>query len=177
MGWLARKVSRAKWEPKPEELGPNAIQADAVTSDLRTQGNSLSFWQCLDPNNEDELREVALALAGASERVDKIDIAWIKEDFLRKKGFSIERTEGKTQVVDLRNKHVDLIKLDLQKICSLAKCLCKSIRKEGNFRRFTKGEVLQILREAAQEGRLYVDALPEKIRAELKNLTPASETE
>jgi hypothetical protein len=43
---LARKTTRAKWQPKPD-LAEGEIAADAVTVDSRTTGNTLSFWRCL----------------------------------------------------------------------------------------------------------------------------------
>ena len=43
--FLARKVSLAKWSKK-DELAEGEIPADAVTADLRTQDNKLSFWRC-----------------------------------------------------------------------------------------------------------------------------------
>ena len=45
MSVLARKISRAKWEAT-KDLGDGEIQADAVSADLRTMGNTLSFWRC-----------------------------------------------------------------------------------------------------------------------------------
>ena len=41
--FLARKISRAKW-PATRELSVSEIPADAVTGDLRTQNNALSFF-------------------------------------------------------------------------------------------------------------------------------------
>ena len=48
--FLARKISLAKWSKKQEqgELAEDEIPADAVTADLRTQDNKLSFWRCGD---------------------------------------------------------------------------------------------------------------------------------
>ena len=40
--FVARMITRAKWDPKPE-LQTGEISADAVTGDLRTRYNSLSF--------------------------------------------------------------------------------------------------------------------------------------
>ena len=54
---LARKIARAKWEPKPE-LGNDEIAADAVTADLKTTGNTLSFWRCESSSAADLQREI-----------------------------------------------------------------------------------------------------------------------
>ncbi|HVQ74450.1 MAG TPA: hypothetical protein VMT79_02820 [Candidatus Binatia bacterium] len=39
---LVRKVTRAKWERR-EELGQGEIPSDAISADLRTTDNALSF--------------------------------------------------------------------------------------------------------------------------------------
>ena len=41
--FLIRKIARAKWESK-DDLSKEEIPADAVTVDLRTSDNVLSFW-------------------------------------------------------------------------------------------------------------------------------------
>ena len=63
MAVLARKISRAKWEAS-DDLGEGEIQADAVSADLRTTGNTLSFWRCTSAS-ETDLQRVILALTAA----------------------------------------------------------------------------------------------------------------
>ena len=167
MGYIVRKISRAKWEPK-EELGVDAIAADAVTADLRTTGNCLSFWECSDPNNREELKEIALALATPanreSDRVDKIDLAWIERKAVEGKGITLERTQGDTRIPHLRLKHIDAIHLDLNKIGILAKLLAHSVRNDNQYFRFTQAKVRKILSEALENGHISLDDLPERIR-------------
>lgn len=167
MGYIVRKISRAKWEPK-EELGVDAISADAVTVDLRTTGNCLSFWECSDPNDREELKEIALALATPanreSDRVDKIDLAWIEKKAVEDKGIRLERSKGDTKIAYLRSKHIDAIHLDLEKIGILAKLFAHSVRKDNQYFRFTQAKVRKILSEAVQNGHISLDDLPEKIR-------------
>ena len=50
--FLARKITRAKWDTG-QELSAGEISADAVTSDLRTKENTLSFWRCRTETNGD----------------------------------------------------------------------------------------------------------------------------
>ena len=79
--FLARKISLAK-RSKKSELEVGEIPADAVTADLRTQDNKLSFWRCGDGKRV-EIEEAALAIAAAWESVDKIDVVWLAADELR----------------------------------------------------------------------------------------------
>ena len=65
--FLTRKITRAKWEAK-QGLAADEIPSDAITIDLRTQGNALSFWQC-PTDAVSDVEEAALAIAAAGERV------------------------------------------------------------------------------------------------------------
>ena len=121
--FLARKITRAKWEPK-QGFADGEIPADAVTADLRTQGNSLSLWQCGDATMH-EVEEAALALATAGNQVDKLDIVWLSDDDLNADGQNWAETEGRTPVTDLIRRHVDLSLLDygrLGKVRSSNRC-------------------------------------------------------
>ena len=73
--FFARKITRAKWMRHPE-LSAGEIAADAVTADLRTSGNALSFWRC-GSAAEVEVERVALAMAAAGDRIDRLDLVWI----------------------------------------------------------------------------------------------------
>ncbi len=96
MKYLVRKIGRAKWDQK-DDLPQGSIAADAVTTDLRTSGNKLSFWFCT-ADTDDELNEVVLALASGNDRPDKIDIAWFETALLEKDNVAIELSEGRTPV-------------------------------------------------------------------------------
>ncbi len=73
MGFLTRKISLAKWQGNGD-LDDSEIQADAVTADLKTTGNALSFW-ARESVEDDDLQRAVLALATGLERIDKLDIA------------------------------------------------------------------------------------------------------
>ena len=97
--FLARKIAWGKWEPKPD-LSNEEIPADAVTGDLRTHENSLSFWRCHTETNSD-VEEAALAIAAAGNRIDKIDIVWLVDDELRADGQTLRNSDGRTPIPDL----------------------------------------------------------------------------
>ncbi|HEC31519.1 MAG: hypothetical protein DRG59_06000 [Deltaproteobacteria bacterium] len=168
MTYLVRKISRAKWEPR-EELGIDAISADAVTSDLRTSGNCLSLWEYTKAADEKELREIALALATNpdNDRIDKIDLAWIEKDAALKEKITFERSEGKTIAFHLRKKHVDAVRLDVTKISMLASLFASSIREYNRFHRFTRNQVKKIISEAIENKQVAIEKLPKKIQEQL----------
>jgi hypothetical protein len=78
MVYLARKITCAKWESR-EGFAAGGIPADAVTADLRTTGNTLSFWKC-EPPPDDGIGAVVLGLATGAARIDWLDLVWVEED-------------------------------------------------------------------------------------------------
>jgi len=164
MPFLLRKIQKAKWEPK-EELPRGAIPADAITSDMRTRSNRLSFWRAGN-DGEDAMKEVVLALAANFQRLDKIDIVCIDENSLRDSSIDVQDCPGRTPVRKLKVQHVDAVQLDMEKICLLARTIASSMK--SRFKRFRKKEVGEILLTAVQEGRLELDRLQDNLRSDLR---------
>jgi hypothetical protein len=152
---LTRKISRSKWEHK-DGFGPDEICSDAVTSDLRTTDNALSFWRC-------EVDEAALALAATLERPDKLDIAWMTEDAVREEGLLIAPTDGRTPVESLVKSHVDVERLDLVRLSKVAHLVAKAVR-DLQCKRLTKNEVVSILADAVQRNILELNMLADLLR-------------
>ena len=162
--FLARKITRAKWEPK-QDFADGEIPADAVTADLRTQGNSLSLWQCGDATMH-EVEEAALALATAGNQVDKLDIVWLSDGDLHADGQNWVGTEGRTPVTDLIRRHVDLSLLDYARLGKIAHRIVAAME-EGRYIRLTRRRVTDLIATAVRRGRVELDDLEEKVRNEV----------
>jgi hypothetical protein len=65
--FLARMITRPKWQPK-QGLASDEIPADAITADLRTSNNVLSFWQCGEATDP-EISTAVLAIAAGRDRL------------------------------------------------------------------------------------------------------------
>lgn len=165
MSVLARKVSRAKWDPA-DGLQPGEISADAVSADLRTSDNTLSFWRC-NAVRDEELRSTVLALATAAERIDRIDVAWIDESDVESEGLSQVQTAGETPVLSLRSRHVDIARLDLVRLGTVARLIAKAFSK-NQHKRMTKKEVVEIIIEAVNKGLVGLRDLKPKVREEVE---------
>ena len=88
--FLARKISEAKWRTSQEpEWSDGEIPADAVTIDLRTRENTLSFWRYGD-GSESEVEEAALAMAASGDHIETVVMVWLSEEDPGAKG----ATEG-----------------------------------------------------------------------------------
>ena len=161
--FLARKISRAKWDAK-EGLSKGEISADAVTADLRTRENKLSFWRC---GSETEVEDAALAIAAAGERVDKLDIVWIDEGELQTDGQTLENTKGRTHVTELIDHHVDICRLDYVRLGNVAHHVITAIE-EDRYIRLSKGRVAKILVAAVRQGRVDLNDLEEDVQKQVR---------
>lgn len=166
--FLARKIARAKWDAKrniERGLEEGEISADAVTGDLRTQMDTLSFWRCRT-GADDDVKEAALAIAAAGERLDKLDIVWLADSDLRADGHTLKDTEGRTPVANLSERHVDVCKLDYIRLGKVAQRVVAAIEAK-RWRRLTKARVKELLVAAVQQGRLMPNELADGLRAEI----------
>ena len=165
--FLARKITRVKWAAK-QELSPGEISADAVTADLRTQENSLSFWQC-GIGEEAEVEEAALAIASAGDRVDRLDLVWLDDNVLRADGQTLKNTAGRTPVAELAKRHVDVYRLDYVRLGKVAHRVAAAIE-EDRFLRLRKARVAKLLAAAVKKGRIDLGNLTESVQAEVGKL-------
>ena len=163
--FLARKITRAKWVTK-QELSAGEISADAVTGDLRTQGNSLSFWQC-GIGEEAEVEEAALAIAAPRDRVDRLEIVWLAADELQDDDQTLREIEGKTPVTGLTKLHVDVCRLDYVRLGKVARRVVTAIERDRYFL-LTKARVKKLLAAAVAQGRIALNDLSKGIQAEVR---------
>lgn len=175
MEYLARKINRTKWHSVSYN-GSTDIQADAITSCLRTQSNELSVWQCDTARPDVGEVVLALALESAKDRIDKMHIVLLHKDHVENDGISQRPTLGNTLVADLRARHRDLINLTMTKLCMLARRISTEVEKYADQERadiscshsFTRKDVTDIIRNAVKAGRVKKEELPEKIKIDIE---------
>lgn len=162
--FLSRSVTRSKWDPRPP-LTVGQIPADAVTADLRTKDNTLSFWRCRTDESSD-LRQAALAIAAARERVERVEIVWLSDEEMESDGQRLEDTDGHTPVLDLRGTHVDVVGLDHVRLGRVAESVASALG-NGQSLRLSRSEVLQLLIGAVRDGRVDAGRLQKRVRVEV----------
>lgn len=165
MNMISRKISRAKWDPQ-EYLQPNDIGADAISSSLRTTGNTLSFWRC--EKDEADIKEVALALVCNMDHFDKIDIVVIPIVDIEHLNIEMLDTLGNTPVDSISKRHVDLVRLNVERLSLIAKALAPRIRSDDGFVfTFTEGQLKMLVRTAIVNERVKLQDLKENIRKKI----------
>lgn len=163
--FLARSISAQKWQSH-NNIGKRQISADAVTYDMRTTDNCLSFWLC-DPSSESSLEDVALALASTRESVDRLDLVWLAEEQVKGMRVRIDEVSGETPAKQLNNKHRDIAGIDVWRLARLGRGIATAV-KATQWKRFTKKEVLEILLKAVKGGLIALSDLGEPLAGKIQ---------
>ena len=165
---MAHKISYAKWS-KVLNVPVNQIPADAITVDLRTHENTLSFWKCGDDQvTRPALEEVSLAILTELDKAAKIYLIWLRKETLEQGGYDIKQTDGKTKVPDLVSFHYDVYNLNYERLGDMARRVQKAVA-DGHWKQFRRDEVLEIAVNACRRGRLDTATLKPKLRSEVES--------
>lgn len=158
---LARKITRAKWSLDPSWASGD-IRADAVTADLKTTDDALSFWRC-ESSSEVDRADAVLAIAAMLERADKLEVVFVDESAVRAEGLATRDTEGVTPVASLRRLHVDVERLELVRLGKVARLVAAAHGASASCT-LTKKQVLELLAGAIKSGLLQVTHLKDKLK-------------
>lgn len=162
--FLARKITRAKWM-RTDELSEGEIPSDAVTADLRTTDNALSFWRCDAPDRA-QIEGAALAMAAAGNRIDRMDVVWIADEDLQADGQTWKQTEGRTPVSALRPRHLDVLRLDYVRLGSVAQQISVALHSD-RYLRLTRRQVTNLLVGAVKRGDVDLADLAGNLQTEV----------
>ena len=162
--FLVRKVTRAKWDGKAV-FADGEIPADAITIDLKTQGNTLSFWRSPTSTSGD-LDEVALAIAANRERAERLQIVFIYLDEIQTDEQVLRDVAGQTPVTDLKPLHVDVCRLDYVRLGKVARRVADALHANRSCT-YTKRTVTKLVARAVEQGRLELGDLKCKLRGEV----------
>ena len=167
--FLSRKINPAKWK-KTEGLQPGETPADAVTSDLVTKSNTLSFWRCESASKDhDSVKAVALALATGPrvQRFELIRLVFIPIADLEADGQSLEDESGETASPSLVALHMNVARLDALRLAKLANSVAGAVQNRPCCR-FTKSDVRKLVVGAYQNNALDESQLDPKLIDEIR---------
>jgi hypothetical protein len=168
MDYLARKFERPKWVLK-DYLLPDKISAYAVTYCLRAQDDNLSLWSC-DLRAASSVEEVVLALASTMQRLETMDLVLFHKDELQSDSVELEqKKDPKCPISDLEARHFDAVRLDLNKLASIAKRIAEKARRDRDEHciRITLSRVRGIVSDAVSNGRLDPARLDQAVRGQI----------
>lgn len=135
------------------------LKADAITSDLRTSGNTLSLWMIQD---DQELDDVFLALGAKMISFEKLEAIQIPEQYLE--AFELDGSkEGDSPIVSNRKNHKDIINLTYDSIGDMGMVVCRCLNEKATVKR-TRSQMKRLYVDAYKDGRLDVTFLNEDLR-------------
>ena len=158
MSVLVRKINRAKWSPS-DTMCDDDVPADAITSCMRTNSNSLSVWEV---ESDDNLDDSVLAVAAASDRLETIDVVPLSAEYLRDNGIVCRPSRGRTPVENLAKTHRDLVNLSYRTLGVIAYHIVDRIS-DNRVRRYTVASQKQILKAAITAGTLRREDLTDSV--------------
>ena len=161
MSLLVRKINKAKWMQNDIRSAED-VSADAITNDLKTQGNTLSAWQVA----EETIADAVLAIVASHQQLDTIDVVFLDPSSLESNGIMLQSTLGNTPVKNLIDQHIDICDLTYRTLGTVAEQIALAL-KEGKVVRYTKGKIKNLLKDAIDQGRLQMNDLNESLRKRL----------
>lgn len=151
----------AKW--KGADWGSvERIPADALTIDLKTSSNTLSFWKA-DGEDSDGEDAAILAIIATLQRAETVHVAIIDERDLEHLDIRESPETATTAAVGFNRLHVDILELDDASVRTVAAVIAKYVYAEET-RRITASKVKRLIREGVEGGIIDVERLPSSLR-------------
>ena len=144
-----------------------------MTGDLWTQDNALSFWQC-GSGTRGDFEDTVLAIAAGRMDIAKVELVWLDAGDLRADGQTLKDSHGRTPVRELAHLHVDLCRLDFERLGKVARRADSALNEE-RYRRLTRLGVKHLLANAVRSGRIDIGDLQLKVRNEIEMSLATSE--
>ena len=150
---LARNVRNGRWT-RSVSTGAVGPCADALTRDLETNNDKMSWWIADNPEI------IATAIASTREAIANVDLALVDETDLGRLRITWEPTTGKTPYGAANEHHCDLLNLSADSVARLAKHI-HSVRNE--IARFSRGEMVSLLTKAIERDELRLEQLKARL--------------
>lgn len=151
----ARKISEDSWFDK------SVLDADSL-SELSTKNHELSVWKVADVTSQDQINDIALALALSRDAVDEfyivfIDIDKIKHEYNWK--MELRDEDGMTGFEAMKGEHTNFILFSFWQQGFLAEHIHNLIQDDKNYRYFDVTTLVDLLEKAIQEGRIDIESI------------------
>lgn len=166
MAFLIRKFSKPKWTSLSDDPSNfDMLQADAITSCLRTSSNTLSVWE-VNSNQWTDVEDILAALFSSTDNPTRTDIIILdKEKVQAETGIDIVDTLGQTPATeDINMQHKDLSNITLRSIESFARLIHTETLVQNNpaIKRFPEKEVIRIVKASLSRNKIVSSNLGER---------------
>lgn len=151
MSYLVRKISIGNWNvdnPNFED-----VSADAITKDLKTEGNINSWWKI---DNLDDLEMMALSIASCFELKGNVGVVAIPFETIDEK-LDIQQSAGKTAIIEYQSAHYDITNLNYRTLGILASLILKQLNNTRNYHLLTFKKIIEKIKKIIQDGNLTIN--------------------
>lgn len=160
---FVRKLNRAKWF-QIDVFNDSDVTADTITNCLQTKGNALSVWQI---HSENDLNDAVLAIISNQDHIESLDVVILNVETIENYNIQIVASDGITPVEFMINSHRNLSELTYLKLGFIKDHIIERIR-DDKMKRFTKFELLKILKKAIADGILKMEDLKADVRKKVE---------
>lgn len=163
MTLLVRKISIAKWDVEFHEKR-GSINSDALTSCLRSSGNTLSFWEIEDAS---QLDTAVLCLALMNDQLATFDLVALAQDDLAQAGLRFETTLGETKYQNGVHLHRDAVNLSADDVLALSELVFSKVNSD-EAPRYTIAKLRALLAQALRADELSWGDLAPRIQRSMQ---------
>lgn len=146
----ARKISEDSW------FGKSVLDADTI-SELATTNHELSVWKVDDITNQEQVDDIALALALSRDAVDEFYIVFIDIDKINteyKWKLQLHEENGVTGFEEMKGEHTNFVLLSFWHQGFLAEHIYHLLQNSTNYRYYDVATLVDLLDEAVHKGRI-----------------------
>ena len=163
---IARNIRKGRWDREAPD-GVSGPCADALTKDLATQSDKMSWWIA-----DESTERIATAIASTRESISNVDLAIVEIDDIKRLNIAWEFTKGKTPYPAANDQHCDLFNLSAYSVACLAEHV-HSVR--DHITRFREDKILSLLKAAIESSELDVSKVGAKLVCSLAKKVCGSE--
>lgn len=165
MSYLAHKIQICNWMKGNEIVSLDEVKGDGITNDLKTIGNTISFWEI---DELTDLQDVAVSIfTGRDELLDFYVVAIDKDEFEGKIAFKKTDNSDNTAFIKFKDKHYDLIGMDFSKLGLLAQMILDALQCDDNVFDFTYIDSKDYLKQLIDNGKLNKAELKKRVKKDL----------
>lgn len=167
----SREIKRSRWPDGVSKINEclsdigNKLDARTIVQEMKMNGkeSALSIW------NLDEPKDLVLSLiTPGKQSVEGMCFIKIDEDLLLNNNLTLKNDKGESLVDSLNNNHYDIVDMKYNSLGNFSKVILESLKNEKkNLIILTKNEVVNIIKEAIEEGLIDQDRLNNKLVNEI----------
>ncbi len=167
MSFLVRMIQLNNWMDESGTILPiDSVKADGITKDLKSDDNTMSFWEI---NSLNELHDVAAALLTSRDSVHDLFVLAIPKDKLIGKIKFENNNYAETAYKKFKDRHYDLLDMNLSKIKILCEIMLESLKDESNTYDFIFLDNKDFLNQLISSGEIIEEELKKKVKKALQN--------